>query len=251
MDRSNRESIAPLELDAIVISRLLRDGDRVLIGAGLDAPRAGALLAALTHAPRLKLCQALGWIDLGAIPSPAPPRPGMDLRDAIGAEAVIRDYEAYDDVRRLSTFFVLGGFEIDRHGATNLLGIHDGRRWLRRGPGAIGTTSMAVVAERTVAYTTRHDTRVFVERCSVASTPGWRRENGPLLCISPAGIFDFPGPDHEMRLVHTRPGWTAETVQERTGFPLGGLADATPIDPPTAEEIAILRGRVDREGVLR
>jgi glutaconate CoA-transferase, subunit B len=245
-----------LEIDAVLVSRLLRDDDRVLIGAGLDAPRAGALLAALTHAPGLALCQALGWVDTAALSEPRPPRLGMDIRDAAGAEALLLDDEAYDDVRRLSSFFVLGGLEIDRHGATNLLGERRDGQWRRRGPGAIGTTSMAVLAARTMLYATRHDRAIFVERCSVVSAHGWHAEDprapaGPMLCLSPAGLFDFPAPDRRMRLLHTRPGWTPREVQQATGFPLAGLREATPLPAPTAEELEVLRGRVDREGRLR
>jgi glutaconate CoA-transferase, subunit B len=245
-----------LETDAVVISRLLREEDRVLIGAGLDAPRAGALLAALTHAPGLALCQALGWVDTAALSEPRPPRLGMDVRDAAGAEALLLDHEAYDDVRRLSSFFVLGGLEIDRHGATNLLGERRDGQWLRRGPGAIGTTSMAVLAARTVLYSTRHDPSIFVERCSVVSAHGWdsvdpHAQPGPMLCVSPGGVFDFPAPERRMRLLHTRPGWTPEQAQRATGFPLEGLRDATPLPAPTAEELEVLRERVDRDGRLR
>ena len=241
-----------LELDAVLISQLLRDGDRVLIGANLPAPRAGALLAALTHAPGLRICQALGWLDLGS-GSPSPPRAGMDVRDAAGAESYMNDHEAYDDVRRLSSFFVVGGFEIDASGATNLLGVCREGRWLRRGPGAIGTTSMAVLAARTAVYTTRHDPSVFVERCSLTSARGWCEgdEIGPRLCISPAGVFDFPAPNRRMRLLHLRPGWTARRVQAATGFELDGLDTATEVPAPGAEVLHMLRDRVDPEGVLR
>jgi acyl CoA:acetate/3-ketoacid CoA transferase beta subunit len=175
----------------------------------------------------------------------------MDLRDAAGAEAWLRDYEAYDDVRRLSNLFVLGGFEIDRIGATNLLGSYTGRNWLRRGPGAIGTTSMSVLAERTVVYTTRHDRGVFVERCSIASTPGWRgARDGPVRCLSPAGVFDFPAPRRQMRLLHVRPGWTVGEVQAATGFPLAGLGKASELPPPADAELEALRALVDPAGTL-
>ena len=151
-------NVTPAELDAILISELLTSVDRVLIGANLPAPRAGALLAALTHAPGLRVCQGLGWMDPRDRAEPRPPRPGMDVRDAEGSEALLLDDEAYDDVRRLSTLFVIGGFEIDATGATNLLGERRNGRWVRRGAGAIGTTSMAILAARTIVYATRHDT---------------------------------------------------------------------------------------------
>jgi glutaconate CoA-transferase subunit B len=255
LDKDDVVSASPLEEDAILVSRLLGDRDRVMIGAGLDAPRAGALLAALTHAPGLAVCQALAWLDPASLATLALARSGMDLRDAAGAEALVADDEAYDDVRRLSTFFVIGGLEIDRRGATNLLGIHDGRRWVKRGPGAIGTTSMAVLASRRIVYSRRHTAEVFVERCALVSAHGWSTRRaaapGPELCISSAGVFDFPPPERQMRLLHWRRGWSPERVQEETGFPLAGLDTATLLPPPDAAELRTLRERVDREGVLR
>lgn len=247
---------SPDEQDAVFIARLLGDEDRVLIGAGLVAPRAGALLAALTHAPGLAVNQALGWLDVGALAETRPPRPGMDLRDAAGAEALISDYEAYDDVRRLSTLFVIGGLQIDRRGASNLLGIRSEDGWARRGPGAIGTTSMAVLAARTVLYSRRHTPEIFVERCSVVSAPGWspqarRSPDGPILCLSPAGVFDFPEPERRMRLLYRRAGWTPDRIQAQTGFPLAGLEAAQPMPEPSEEELDLLRRAVDAEGVLR
>lgn len=250
------EASAP-ELDAILISRLLTGNDRVMIGAGLPAPRAGALLAALTHSPGLRVCQALGWLSLASGEAPGVPRSGMDVRDASGAEALMPDHEAYDDVRRLSTFFVIGGLEIDASGASNLLGEYRDGRWIRRGPGAIGTSSMAVLAERTVLYATRHDRSTFVESCSVVSAPGWgagsRRpqSGGPIRCISPAGVFDFPAPGHRMRLLDLRPGWTVDQVRAATGFELDVAAQLSPVLPPTPEELTALRTRIDPEGRLR
>jgi glutaconate CoA-transferase subunit B len=244
---------SPRELDAVLISRMLGNRDRVMIGAGLPAPRAGALLAALTFAPGLRVCQALGWLSLEDQKPPAIPRAGMDIRDSAGAEALMDDHEAYDDVRRLSTVFVIGGLEIDAGGASNLLGVHRDGRWVRRGPGAIGTTSMAVLAGRTVLYSTRHDPQTFVEECSLVSAPGWREnpDRGPRFCVTPAGVFDFPAPERRMRLVATRPGWDLERIREATGFALDVVPDAGPVDPPTGHELGTLRDVVDPTGALR
>ena len=43
----------PLEIMATVIARDLRDGEWVEVGANLPVPRAGALLAHLTHGPNM------------------------------------------------------------------------------------------------------------------------------------------------------------------------------------------------------
>jgi glutaconate CoA-transferase subunit B len=248
------------ELDAILVSRFLRDGERLFLGANLNAARAGALLAAMTHAPNLVFAQALAWIRLPEGVSLRPPHSGIDLRDAAYAEAVIRDDEVFDDIRRFASVFVLGGLEIDAHGSTNMVGQGGPGRGQRRGPGPIGTTTMAALAPRKMLYTQRHGPRVFVERCAHVTGLGWRAADGrdraelgleasegPEICVSPAGVFDFPGPERRMRLRELRPGWDVERVRAETGFELEVAADVAPVPDPTEEELLVLRTRIDFE----
>jgi acyl CoA:acetate/3-ketoacid CoA transferase beta subunit len=248
------------ELDAILVSRFLRDGERLFLGANLNAARAGALLAAMTHAPNLVFAQALAWIRLPEGATLRPPHSGIDLRDAAYAEAVIRDDEVFDDIRRFADVFVLGGLEIDAHGGTNMVGQGGPGRWQRRGPGPIGTTTMAALAPRKMLYTQRHSPRVFVERCAHLTGLGWRAADGrdraelgleasegPEICVSPAGVFDFPGPDRRMRLRELRPGWDVERVRAETGFELDLAADVAPVPDPTDEELHVLRTRIEFE----
>jgi glutaconate CoA-transferase subunit B len=248
------------ELDAILVSRFLRDGERLFLGANLNAARAGALLAAMTHAPNLVFAQALAWIRLPEGVSLRPPHSGIDLRDAAYAEAVIRDDEVFDDIRRFANVFVLGGLEIDVHGNTNMVGWGGPGRWDRRGPGPIGTTTMATLAPRKMLYSRRHEPRVFVERCAHVTGLGWRATDGrdreqlgleategPEICVSPAGVFDFPAPERRMRLRELRPGWDVERVRAETGFELDVADDVAPVADPADEELRVLRTRIDFE----
>jgi glutaconate CoA-transferase, subunit B len=245
------------ELDAILVSRFLRDGERLFLGANLNAARAGALLAAMTHAPNLIFAQALAWIRLPEGATLRPPHSGIDLRDAAYAEAVIRDDEVFDDIRRFASVFVLGGLEIDAHGSTNMVGDGGPGRWERRGPGPIGTTTMSALAPRKMLYSGRHNPRVFVERCAHVTGLGWRAvdgrdraelgleaTDGPEICLSPAGVFDFPAPGRRMRLRELRPGWDVERVRAETGFELDVAPDVGPVAEPTAEELNVLRTRI-------
>jgi glutaconate CoA-transferase, subunit B len=250
----------PLELDAVLFSRILKDGERVFVGANLPAIRAGAVLAVCTHAPRLRLAQALAWMDVPPT-NLRSPGPGIDVDDAARAEMWIRDYEIYDDVARIADVFVIGGFEIDRYGNSNLVGVPRPGGWSRRGPGPVGTTSMAVIAPRIVLYSTSHSPDTLVERCSAISALGWGDGDtrhrlgiavpGPELCLTPAGIFDFPPPLHQMRLVALRPGWTLQRAREMTAFPLHEGVPVATIAQPTPTELQILRTKVDPEGALR
>jgi glutaconate CoA-transferase subunit B len=253
-------AVTERELDAILVARFLRDGERLFLGANLNAARAGALLAAMTHAPNLVFAQALAWIRLPDGVSLRPPHSGIDLRDAAYAEAVIRDDEVFDDIRRFASVFVLGGLEIDRFGNTNMVGWGEPGHWRRRGPGPIGTTTMATVAPRKMLYTQRHESRVFVERCAFVTGLGWRAtdgrsreqlgleaEAGPEICVSPAGVFDFPAPERRMRLRELRPGWDVDRVQAETGFELDVAPEVGPVAPPSDEELRVLRTRIDFE----
>lgn len=254
------------EVDAVVLSRMIRDGDRVFIGANLPTARCAALLAAKTHAPNVSFVQGLAWIDhrTGDVPAPGA---GMDVDDAVQAEAWIRDYEAFDDVARLASFFVIGGFQIDQYGNTNLLGTpsSDGG-WSRRGPGAVGTTTMATIVPRVVLYTRRHDPSVLVGGCDVISALGWAEGGtsrsdlgistpGPLACVTPAGVFTFPEPHHRMVIDALRPGWTVESVNARAAFeiPVNPVLGRDPVPMVTVsdDELAILRDVVDTHGDLR
>lgn len=248
------------ELDAILVSRFLRDGERLFLGANLNAARAGALLAAMTHAPNLLFAQALAWIRLPEGASLRAPHSGIDLRDAAYAEAVIRDDEVFDDIRRFADVFVLGGLEIDPYGNTNLVGQGGPGRWTRRGPGPIGTTTMSTVAPRKMLYSARHDRRVFVERCAHVTGLGWRATDGrsreelgleategPEICLTPAGVFDYPAPGRRMRLRELRPGWDVERVRAATGFALDVAGDVASVPDPTEEELRVLRSRIDFE----
>jgi glutaconate CoA-transferase subunit B len=255
-------SVSELEFDAILFSRMLTSRDRTLIGAGLGAARAGALLASLTHASGIRLVQGLAWLDVEAAEEFRVPAGGIDVRDASPSDGAVDNALIFDDQGRFPTFFIIGGLEIDRYGNTNLWGepaVTGG--WRRRGPGAIGTMTMSAISPRIVLYSRRHDPSVIVECCAVVSALGWgdgeTRERlgfphpGPEACVTPAGIFDFDGPRHQMRLRARRPGWSAARIAESTGFELHDLDDAPEITPPTANELSILRERVDVEGALR
>ena len=131
------------------------------------------------------------------------------------------------------------------------------------GLGEIGTTTMTTYTKRYYLYLNSHDARVLVERCDFVTAFGWGAGGadartrlglpggGPKYCITPLCIFDFEEGTKRMRLKSVHPGVTVEQVLARTGFTPVVPAKVGETEPPTAEEIAILRQRVDVEGVLR
>jgi glutaconate CoA-transferase subunit B len=103
----------------------------------------------------------------------------------------------------------------------------------------------------------RHDTRTFVAKVALTSALGDRRQRerlglpggGPRLVLSPLGVFDFDD-DGEMRVRSLHGGVEPSTVREATGWDIEVPHDTPTTLPPTAEELAFLRQRVDVEGTL-
>jgi glutaconate CoA-transferase subunit B len=155
--------------------------------------------------------------------------------------------------------------QIDRYGNTNLIGLGEDYGHLDfRGPGSLGTTTMAYYAKRYYIYAPTHTPRVFVERCDFVSVFGHgeggdhrarlgldRYNAGPTSVITPLAILDFDTPDHRMQIRSVHPGVGVEDVQAATGFALV-VPDVVPTTAePTADQLELLRGRIDREGLLR
>ncbi len=252
------------ELLATFISRQVRDGERVAVGAGLHVPRAGILLAHLTRCPNVRLYVVMTFTSLLKEPRMEPFYTVYDARPARWAEAFVLHDDFQEDPRLVSDTFVVGALQIDRFGNSNLIGVGKNYKKLDfRGPGAVGTLSMAHYVDRYYLFVQSHDPRIFVEKCDFVSTVGWgqggadgRRKlgipgHGPVYCITPLCVMDFEEESKRMRLKSVHPGVTVEQVVAQTGFELVIPATVPQTPGPNVEELQVLRERIDVEGMLR
>ena len=74
---------------------------------------------------------------------------------------------------------------------------------------------------------------------------------GPRYIITPLCVFDFDPDTNAARLKSLNPGVTLEQVREQTGFEFLAPREPPVTQPPTEEELTILRTRIDRAGALR
>lgn len=253
------------ELMATFIARDIVDGEEVFVGTNLPVIRAGALLAHLHHGPNIRVMVAHTRTNLYHTPVIEHWELLTDWRAARWAEAYFNDNEVvvYQKSRRDSVFFV-GALQIDPYGNSNLIGLgRDPRRLTMRGPGAIATPTNSSHVKRFYLYVNEHSRRVFVEACDFISTVGWGRGGadarrvlglpggGPRYCITPLAILDFEETSKRLRLRSVHPGVSVGEVFARTEFPLI-VSEHVPVTAePTLEELAILRTRVDPQGLLR
>lgn len=249
---------------ACVIARELRDGERGFLGANMGVGRAAVLLAHRLHAPNLKILLAHSWANLDELGPLRLHADSSDFRDARWAEGWFHLDAMIDEYRFFSDFFVLGALQIDRFGNSNLIGLGDDHSHLRfRGPGPMGSLSSTAFCDRFYLAPTRHDKRVFVEKCDFVSMAGWGegspdgRERlglpggGPRLCVTPRCVFEFDEDTRALRLRSTHPGHSVEEVIENTGCEVLVAPTIPETEPPTSAELEVLRTIVDPDALLR
>jgi len=250
---------------AAFIAHDIVDGEEIFVGTNLPVIRAGALLAHLHHGPNMRVMLAHTRTNLFHAPAMEHFEMLTDWRAGRWAEGYFNDNDIvlYQKSRRHAVFFV-GALQVDPFGNTNLIGLGpDPRRPRLRGPGAIATTTNASYADRYYIFLNEHSPRLLVPECDWVSTVGWAQGGadarsklglpggGPRYCITPLAVLDFEPVSKRMRLASVHPGIDVAQVVERTGFSLI-VPDEVPLTTgPTAEELEILRSRVDPRGVLR
>lgn len=243
------------ELMIAEASRYLEDGQVVFVGTGL--PVAASVLAQRSHAPDLVVIAETGPVAPEVLPgvmSVADPRIWHrsvkigSLVDVLGALLQ----------RGLCDVGFLGGAQIDRFGNLNSTSIGDWKKPKVRLVGSGGASDIAVSA-RKILVITRHEKRRFVPRCDYITSPGFidgpgARERaglpggGPEFIVTDLGVMGFHPETKEMMVVKLHPGVTFEEVQENTGFPLLRADRIEETDPPTAEQLRLLREEVDPHG---
>lgn len=241
------------ELMTVNAARLLRDGDVVFVGVGL--PNLACNLARRTHAPNLVMIYEAGVI--GAQPERLPLSIG-DPTLVSGALSVCSMYDvfAYYLQRGLVSVGFMGGAQIDRFGNVNATVIGDYARPKVRLPGSGGSMEIAAWAERCY-YITPHEKRRFPPQVDFRTSAGFlggRQERrsaglrgGPAAVVTDLGILE-PDESGELVLSAVHPGADPEQARRQTGWELRLGEPLRTTDPPTGDELALLR-RLDPQRI--
>lgn len=245
------------EMMTVATSRFIRDGWNAFIGTGL--PMVAAYLAKATHAPNATLMFESGVL------APEP----RSIARAVG------DPRLQSTARRVSgmldallllhggnvDFGVLGGAQVDRYGNINSAAV-GGEGYHRPGTrlgGSGGANDIASAAGQFLIVV-RHSRRTFVERVDHLTSPGFitgpgareaagLRGRGPIGVVTDLGVFGFHEKTKQMSVVSLHPGVEWEQVVAATGFELDPPQTIATTEPPTRQELKILRTRIDPEGI--
>jgi glutaconate CoA-transferase subunit B len=243
------------ELMTVNSARMLRDGDTVFVGVGL--PNLACNLARRTHAPNLLMIYEAGVV--GARPARLPLSIG-DPTLVSGSSLVCSMYDIFTLYLQRGNVDVgfLGGAQIDRFGNINATVIGDYDHPKVRLPGSGGSMEMAAWANRCYIMTP-HQKRRFPAKVDFATSVGFLngraereaagvRGGGPQAVVTNLGIL-VPVESGELVLSAMHPGVTVEQVCQNTGWPLKVAAQVSVTEPPTAEELRILRDELDPDHI--
>ncbi|MEW6080675.1 MAG: CoA-transferase [Bacillota bacterium] len=248
MTRYNR-----MELMICLAARYLEKGATVVVGTG--APCAAAMLAQAIHAPDLIIMFEAGGIGPLLPSMPISVGDSRTFHRGLAASSMPEIMEMCQ--RGMVDYCFLGGAQIDRYGNLNSTMIgSDYPRPKVRLPGSGGANDLASLCWRTMVITPQ-DRRRFVERLDFVTSPGFltgrgAREaaglppgTGPYKVITDLAVLGFSGDTGEMVVESLHPGVNRQAVQDHTGFDPLWSEDLRSSEPPTLEELRVLRERVD------
>lgn len=247
----SNEAWTPAEMMVVASARQLA-GERVCF-VGVGPPNIACNLAQRTVSPDLLLVYEAGVF--GARPARLPLSIG-DPTLATGSTAIHGMYElfAYYLQAGLIDVGFLGASQIDRFGNINTTVIGDYRRPTIRLPGSGGACEIAINAGK-VFVIMPQSSRSFVERIDFTTSPGFLAGGrpggwigaGPAVVVTNLGVYGFSeGGEMELRSLH--PGVTLDRARDSTGWDLRVAGDLTETDPPTGEELRLIREELDPDG---
>ncbi len=238
----------PDEMMTIAASRALAPDDVCFVGIG--APSAACNLARLTRCPDITLIYESGTI--GTRPEVLP----LSIGDGELAETAVTTVSVPEMFRywlqggRVSVGF-LGAAQLDRHGNINTTVIGDYADPKVRLPGGGGAPEIASQCGK-VFMTLRHTTKALVPAVDFVTSLGFgptgrERESlgiptaGPALVVTDLCTLRPEPGSNELVVDALHPGVSRDDVVDSTGWAVRFAQDIATTEPPTSEELEVLR----------
>lgn len=239
---------------ARIAAEMTAEGEHiVLMGSFTPLAYAAYMLGKLTHARDAWLA---GYNALGIAP--------IELSFTGSEGAAYRSATSVASFNQNGWLFHLGtrgllecvsSAQIGGDGAINLSSIGPYDKPKVRLPGGAGAPEVVQNYRNMVAYFTNHDRRTLVPEVDFATgrrTPigAEARERmglcpGPMRIVTPLAVLRKDEDDQPFLLESIHPGVDVETVVENTGFALTVPDDVPVTAEPTAEQLRLLREKID------
>ena len=240
------------EICAVAAAEAFRGDGEILASCFGTAPAIGARLAKATFEPDLLMTDGV----CSVVENPNPVSgPGHEQI----VEAWLPFRTIFEHLWNGNRHVIMAASQIDRFGNQNFACIGDHAKpkaQLLGMRGAPGNT----ISHKTSYWVPNQSPKVFAESVDVVSGVGYdraaklddattrRHELG--VVISNLAVYDFQTTDHSMRLRSVHPGVSVAEIIQNTGFELVIDDDVPETRLPTAEELALIREKIDPKGIL-
>lgn len=240
------------ELMVIEAARQLRDGEIVFVGTGF--PLLATALAQRRHAPNVVMVVESGVIAPQVRPTPISVSDAKVMYRAMKL-GTLREVLGCLLQRGLIDVGMIGGAQIDRYANINSTQIGPRQAMKRRLPGSGGANDMASHCRRLLIITP-HERRRFPERCDYITSPGFLdgpggreraglRKEFAVSVVTDLAVMENDPVTCALRIVKVMPGVTIDEVRAETGFRPEVAPHVTEVDPPTQEDLRLLRDELD------
>jgi acyl CoA:acetate/3-ketoacid CoA transferase beta subunit len=236
-------SATTAEVCAVACAELFRDAGEIMVSPMANMVAIGARLARLTFAPDILLTDGEARL--------------IADTPAIGAPAAIEGWMPFGRVFETLSWgrrhVVMGANQIDRYGNQNLSAFGPLQHPTRQMFGVRGAPGNAI-NHATSYWVGNHSKRVFGDSVDIVSGVGWDKvdPDNPAFrfldvyrVVTNLGVFDFNGPEHQMRAVSLHPGVEAGQVAENTSFDVHDLDSAETTRLPTDDELTLIQNVID------
>jgi len=253
----SRGKVTPIEQMVVSAARLIAEGSVLMVGT--QWPIIVSLLAKSLHAPGITICYE-GGVILNKVPDRIP----LFTGDPVVNSSSVLLGSTFDTLGAVlhggrADMALLSAASVDRYGNINTTCIGDYTSPAIRFGGSGGACDFGSLAPKTVIIL-EHDRRRFPEQVDFITTPGYlkgkddrmkaglRPDTGPYAVVTTLGLFHFDE-QGEMVLKAHNPAVSIQEVEEGVQWDLKILKDVRPLDPPSENELRVLREQVDPEGM--
>jgi acyl CoA:acetate/3-ketoacid CoA transferase beta subunit len=240
------------EICAVAAAEAFRGDGEILASCFGIAPAIGARLAKSTFEPDLLMTDGVCTVVEEPNPVSGP-----------GHEQVVESWlpfrTIFEHLWNGSRHVIMAASQIDRFGNQNFACIGEHAKPKAQLLGMRGAPGNSI-SHKTSYWVPNQTAKVFVDQVDVVSGVGYDRaakldpattRAHELGCvISNLGVYDFETPDHTMRLRSIHPGVSLEDITSNAGFELVIGTDVPETRLPSAEELALIREKIDPEGML-
>ncbi len=250
------------EVHELMVTRVAAEVDEdgvTVMGSFTPLAYASYMLAKLTHAPRAYLVgfDAVGMapIQLSFTGAEAAAYKGAVCRWGMLTEINSIHLANHGGVEAVSSA------QFDGDGAINLSTIGPFDRPKVRLPGGAGAAEVIKMYRKMIAYFGNHNSRTLVDKVEFVTGTRWKvgaesrrqagLQPGPIIVVTNLAVLVKDEDDAPFRIESVHPGVDPQLVVDNTGFALDVPSEVPTTAEPTAEQLDLLRNRIDPFGTVK